>query len=778
MDDKLRYWWARLMMTQSTLERLPKRPMLPHAIHRRGPVGSGKTRDEMEKLAKDTFDPKVVYTGLSNRLVKESHDNYLHTYRGQQTALHYVGNDYVSEDGKEFGCHEDMRDVRALFGRAGGDPPKLCGMEKDDDGNVHFSCARADTCMISKQLRGGADIFFTPTATLQHPMKGYGKATPNRPAKKLRIDETLQQLRTIETFSPEVLIDCFPGAPPDPAIKTLGEGMELSPSERMAAAAITVRREFINREDKTKGKWKQAKHWIPGVAEKAMWTKRAFFDVLAIREITATLRRLEADPHGGRITRRGLPRFDELFRLLDLFSQTLIQRPSRFEAWSNPTLRQKEKMNDLAVANSSPKRAALFLKILIDLMALPPMHDTVPGIRVLPKNKTGEPRVSLGNIIPIHASYHTDDVEWLDATGSPALAAMTHFAEVTPDPPEPANWNLGPHCRVVKLMHRQDGPRARWTANRLFDDDGNLTDLGWMLFVTEAHLMMEHLSAKGDPAPKRDDLLRVTTKAVLELAPLGLVGLTPDNFMKVNGSNRYEKSHAQSIILSSASTPRNSWEIVEAIDGIPREDPGVWWEPTEHEVYVKETNEVVTTTINSHPDPLFAEYYKETATADFHQAWRLRSQWRDDATLYIIANNEPLPPGIDLDRLIFVEERGGWYHHAAAHFGIAPVISNGRFSRAYSHVVAALLPERFKDAGAVRDHADHRREQYEETPATLDGTHGFASALPIAIRLPGGSTSQWVIGAVDRKEATVKIEKLKRSLPGAEFTLKNARKKI
>ena len=770
MDAKLRYWVARQFMALPGCEQLPVRKRLPQATHRRDPVGSGKTQAAIKKIAEEGVAPKFVYAGLSNRLAKESRDNYLHTYQGQQTAQHYVGNNFISEDSKEYGCHENVRTVRALFGKAGGEPHRLCGMHKDQQGEIHFSCIYSDGCMISKQLKEGADTFFTSTATLAHPMKGYGKATTQRPAKRLLIDETLQQLRTVEMFTPNVLADCF-------GIMTLGSGMELSAGEKRAAAEITLRREFVTREDKTKGSWAKTAERIPGVAADSMWSVSAFFDVLSIREITETLRRLEDDPHGGRISRSDLPGFDAMLQLNKLFSQTLIQRPGKGN-WANPTQKQRNKIRDLAMANASPKRAALFLKILIDLMALPPMHDPVPGIRVRPRNDGGKHRVSLAHIIPINDSYHTDEVEWLDATGSTALAQLTHFEKVTPDPPEPPQWDLGQHCRVVKLMHRQDGSRSRWTADRLFDAEGNLTALGWMLFVTEAHLMMEHLSSKGDPPPKEHDLLRVSTIAVIKIAPAGLEGLTQDNFMKVNGSNLYKKSHAQSIILSSASTPRNCWEIVEAIDGVPREDPGVWWEPKPHDVWVKDTDEIVTTTINSHSDPLFAEYYKEDATADFHQAWRLRSQWRNDTTLYIIANNEPLPLGVHPDRLLFVEERGGWYHHVVAYFGIAPVAQTGsRFSRSYSHIVAALLPDRFKDAGAVRDHADHRREQYEETPATLDGTHGFAAALPIVIQLQGHQRSQWLLRAADRKEAASKIEKLKRHLPGADIKLKNASKK-
>lgn len=755
-------------------EKLPVRTRLPKVIHRRSQVGDGKSSRELRRLA-GPKNKRVVMSGLTNRLSAQNHDDFQHKFMGQPKTQHYVGNDYVSEDKTRFACHDELRTYRGNYGTAGGEMLDVCGMRKDDNGNIHFDCphGEARTCMTSQQLSQGTDIIFTSTATLKRPMKGKRKPTTQSPVRELVIDETLQPFRTSPKFGTNVLSSVF-------GIEQIGSGMNLSAEERSAAAFITARRDFVNGDDETP--WSEISSKIPKIADDGMWTTGALFDVLAIRKITETLKRINADPKGGRIRRIDFPHISEIIRLKDLFTHTLLDRPDRRRVWSNPSDKQKKEISHKADANWPTRCAAHFLTILLDLMTLPPLDDPIPGIRVLPQNEgsAASTRVSLGHIVPLNACYHTETATWLDATGSSALAQLTHFEEVIQDPVEEPVWDFGDNNYIVKLMHRHDGSLSRWTADRLFDEDDTLTPLGWMAFVASAHLQMRFLSHKLEAGSQilPGELLFLSTKAVCDKAPPLLEGTDRENFKKVNGSNRWEKAHAEVIFLSPASTPRNLLEIVEASDGKTREDPGVWWDSKEHYVLIKNTGEVVKTTINAHSDPLFDEYYHETVTSDFWQGFRLRSQWRDDRTLYIVANNEPLPPGIHPDEVVFVEELGGWFQHITAFWGIAPEMQkSGKFSAAYSKVVAHLLPDRFKDAVAVRDHAKHRRLEYGETPELLNGNHGFAHCYPIRIRLPGGTWSMWLCNAQDREEAKKLAAKLKQYLPdGSEVKVRNRKR--
>lgn len=745
-------------------EKLPRRKRLPKATHMRGQTGMGKSRDELKRMAQSGTE-RAVMTGLTNSLARQNLGNFKHTFMAPQSAQHYVGNDYDAGDGLIYGCHEDMRIYRAAFGKAGGDVTEVCGMTRDKEtGKVHFRCpyGEARQCLISKQLSERAEVLFTSTATLQRPMSGASKPTTQLPAKELSIDETLAPLRRTRKFTVDVITRPF-------GYTGLGNGMQLSPGEQLAAVEISIRREILGAQDRPP----PTEHERLARAGKAGWSVGAFFDVLAIRKITLALQRLHNDPHGGRLYRHDLPRLDEMLRLVDLFSHTLLDRPRRGVDYANPTSSLAHQIANMANRNEPIRRAGLFLSILLELMAMPPLADTIPGVRVIPKvyaspDDNGEvPRVFVGHIMPINPSYHGEEVRWLDATGSGALAQLSHFEVVEQDPPEQPLWDFGEANRLIKLMHRHDGPLSRWTATRLFGEDNKPTPLGWMTLTAIAYLTATFMAEKGVQGRVPHDLLFLTTSEVKDrVRPFVLPGTDIANFKAVNGSNTWAEAHAQAILLSSASTPRNYWEIVEALDGRPRPDPGVWWTPVEHPVLIRSTGEIMTTTINSNPDPLLREYYLEDVTGSFWQGFRLREHRRSDQTLYIVANNEPLPPGIQPDEVVFAEDVGGWYHHIVALFRIAPVVqSNGKFSQNVADVVASLLPERFQSAASVREHARHRRDNINETPQRLAASHGLASAYPVMIRLPGKGSTKWVVEAADRPSARAALDRLSKHLP-------------
>ena len=799
----MRNFLVKQLLTLGGEVELPARKRLPLVVHKRGMVGSGKTREWLQQKAAED-DRKTVMTGLTNRLAAQNKADFEKTYMAQQTAQHYVGNDYISEDEQHFGCHEDFRDYRAMLGKAGGDMTMACGTYRDKEGQLQFRCLHGQrrTCMISRQIAEGADVVFTSTATLKKPMRGSKKPTTRSPVEELCIDETLQPLRKVHHFPPDVMSKPF-------GIQQYGNGTELSASEDDAVGVIARRRADLilpketqrlndleaaavqsrlddacsaapegvlpdvahdNIVETVKAEFQEQRRKLPEVLFSRM-LPGAYFDVIAIRQITSTLQRLNNEPLGGTIERWDLPSLASVSRLVDLFSHTMIERPTTSSDWSNPSRKKKKRIADLVTQNAPFRRAAEFGSALMELMSLPPLHSRIPGIRVMPENDSAaqDRRVALGQIIPINGSYNTDKVTWLDATGSSALAQLTHFEEVVQDPVETPLWAFGDQNRIVKLMHRQDGPRSRWTADRLFDDDGKITWLGWMTFITIAHLKTTFLSQKGVDSPSPSELLFVTTKAVKEKMPPILPGTDIENFKAVNGSNKWKDAHAEAILLTPASTPRNYWELAEASDGQPRPDPGAWWTMKEHQILVKNTDEILTTYINSHDDPLLAEYYREYVTADFWQAFRLRSQWRSDPTLYIVANNEPLPPGIHPNEVIFVEDRGGWYHHLAAFFGIVPELrsfmNRKGFSQHVPEVAAELLFDRFEDAEGIRDFMRNRRHLQHHTPEGLDGTHGFTSTYPIQIRLPGKRNTMWLMNAPDRTVAKKYCSRLATKLP-------------
>jgi len=205
VDDRLVYFIRKALLLPSETEKLPVRKRLPKVIHRRSQVGDGKSSRELKRLA-GPENKRVVMSGLTNRLSAQNHGNFEHTYMGQPTAQHYVGNDYVSEDETRFACHEELRKYRRDYGTAGGEMLDVCGIWKDDDRNIRFDCphGEAGTCMTSQQLSEGTDIVFTPTATLQRPMKGKRKPTSQSPVRELVIDETLQPFRASPKFAPNV----------------------------------------------------------------------------------------------------------------------------------------------------------------------------------------------------------------------------------------------------------------------------------------------------------------------------------------------------------------------------------------------------------------------------------------------------------------------------------------------------------------------------------------------------------------------------------------------